>query len=388
MNHEKIDFDFDMEINRIGTGSDKWRMYEERKILPMWLADMDFKSPPAVLEALHNRTDHGIFGYTHARKELIRIVRDRLWEKYQWEIEEEWIVWIPGLVVGINAAVRATGSPGDDVITTVPIYPPFLSAPGFGKRNLITCRMDYQLVAERQFWNLDIKKFEHALTTSCHTFLFCNPHNPTGRVFERHELEEIAEVCLRNNVLICSDEIHCDLLFSDKSHIPIATLSSEVAENTITLMAPSKTFNIPGLGCSFAIIPNQHLRSGFMSTIAGIVPHVNIMGYEATLAAYKYGSDWLEQLLDYLTVNRNVVYEEIQSLYGLQVNEIEGTYLAWIDTRGTGLQKPVRFFENAGVGLGNGKAFDGTGYLRMTFACPERVLRSAFEKIKVALTKL
>jgi cysteine-S-conjugate beta-lyase len=383
MNHRQS-FDFDSVINRVGTSSDKWEMYEKRGILPFWLADMDFKSPPAVMKALHQRVEHGVFGYTFAPKELVDVVVSTLETSYGWKVQREWLVWLPGLVTGMNVACRAVGEDGDDVMTTVPVYPPFLSAPKHSRRNLAPV----PLMLSDGTWLVDFDRLESSVTPRTMLFLLCNPHNPVGRVYSREELTALAEFCLSRDMVICSDEIHCDLILDqDKRHIPTATLSPEVAERTITLMAPSKTFNLPGLGCAFAVISNEELRKRFRKAMSGIVPHVNALGYTAALAAYRDGADWLAALLNYLRENREIVEQAIKGMPGLSMTHVEATYLAWIDTREAGLKNPVRFFEDAGVGLGNGAAFGGPGFLRLTFGCPRSLLLEGLGKMEAALTK-
>jgi cysteine-S-conjugate beta-lyase len=375
-------FDFDTVVNRVGTSSDKWEMYEQRGILPFWLADMDFKSPPAVIEALHQRVEHGVFGYTSAAEELVDVIVSMLETSYGWKVEREWLVWLPGLVTGMNVACRAVGEDGDDVMTTVPVYPPFLSAPKHSRRNLVNA----PLMLSEGTWLVDFDRLAGSVTPRTRLFLLCNPHNPVGRVYSSEELTAIAEFCLAHKMVICSDEIHCDLIMDrDKRHIPTATLGPEIAERTITLMAPSKTFNLPGLGCAFAIISDDELRKSFRKAMSGIVPHVNALGYTAALAAYRDGADWLSSLLDYLRGNRDIVQRAVNAMPGLSMTHVEATYLAWIDTRETGLKNPVRFFEDAGVGLGNGAAFGGPGFLRLTFGCPRSMLLEGLGKMEAAL---
>jgi cysteine-S-conjugate beta-lyase len=375
-------FDFDSTVDRVGTSSDKWGMYEQRGILPFWLADMDFKSPPAVIEALQHRVEHGIFGYTAAPQELVQVIVSMLESRYGWRIYGEWIVWLPGLVTGINVACRAVGEDGDDVLTTVPVYPPFLTGPRHFRKNLLKA----PLSLTNGKWQFDFDALRKTATSRSALFLLCNPHNPVGRAYSPEELKEVARFCLERNMVICSDEIHCDLILDqDKTHTPMAILGQDAADQTITLMAPSKTFNLPGLGCAFAIISNEDLRKRFRAAMAGIVPHVNALGYTAALAAYKSGSDWLSALLDYLRENLALVERSVNSMPGLSMTHVEATYLAWIDTRGANLKSPVRFFEEAGVGLGNGVAFGGSGFLRLTFGCPRSMLIEGLQRIETAL---
>ena len=306
-------YNFDQIINRQGTGAVKWDLYRGQDILPMWVADMDFKSPPAVIEALQRRVEHGVFGYTSAPEELTAIIVERLDRLYGWKVEPEWIVWLPGLVCGLNVVCRAVGRRGDGVLTQTPIYPPFLSAPKNQDRVVQTCRM----VQQGGRWEIDFDDMRRAVNDSTKLYILCNPHNPCGRIFSKSELEQVAEFVLKNDLVLCSDEIHCDLLLDDKPHLPIATLSPEIAERTITLMAPSKTYNIAGLGLSFAVISSPQLRAQAAAAKQGIVPWPNALSYTAALAAYQQGNVWLHELLNYLRLNRNLVERNINALQGL-----------------------------------------------------------------------
>jgi cystathionine beta-lyase len=375
-------FDFDRQIDRRETGSLKWDKYKGRDVIPLWVADMDFASPPAVIEALHRRVEHGIFGYTLAPPELVEVIPERLQRLYGWRVEAEWLVWLPGLVTGLNVACRAVGAEGDDVMTHVPVYPPFLSAPGLCGRQAIRVPM-----AEREGrWVIDFDRMEKMATSRSRLFLLCNPQNPTGRVFSRSELEQLAYFCERRDMVICSDEIHCDLVLDpDLRHQPTAGLDPAVAARTITLMAPSKTFNLPGLGCSFAVISDDALRRRFHHVMAGIVPYVNLFGYTAALAAYRDGGDWLAALLDYLRGNRDLVQQAVSSMPGLSMTSVEATCLAWIDARNLGMSDPAAFFEEAGVGLSDGAEFGSPGFLRLNFGCPRPLLRRGLERMARAV---
>ncbi len=378
-------FNFDKSVDRTETDSIKWRKYRGRDIIPMWVADMDFESPPAVLAALHERVKHGIFGYAAPGKQHRSVVVDRIRQQFQWTISEQWIVWIPGVVSGLNIACRSVGDVGDSIVTTVPIYPPILSAPQHWDRRLRTTRM----VRTSAGWQLDMDDLERTLTPEACLFILCNPHNPTGRVFRKTELEQIARHCLKRKMVICADEIHCDLVLEPGlHHIPIASLSPEINQQTITLMAPSKTYNIPGLGCSFAIIANDELRRQFKKAMNGIVPHVNVLGLTAAHAAFRNGQSWLEELRRYLRANRNLVFQRISAIRDLHMAPVEGTYLAWIDVSQLNLSHPARWFEKAGVGLSDGRDFDGEGYLRLNFGCPRSLLTMGLDRMVGAIEKL
>ena len=351
----------------------------------MWVADMDFQSPPPVLDALRQRIEHGVFGYALPNEALVCTVLETLANNYRWEVEPEWIVWLPGLVTGLNVVCRSVGTDGDDVISATPIYPPFLTAPGLSGRNLLTVPMHQ--VSGR--WVMDMDRLASVRTKRSRLFLLCNPHNPCGRIFSRTELESLAEFCLEHDIILCSDEIHCDLRLEDREHIPIATLAPEIRERTVTLMAPSKTYNIPGLGCSFAIIANPEIRARFKAEMRGIVPDVNALGLTACEAAYRHGEQWLQGLLSYLRRNRDLVREAIEDgMFNVSGTVPEATYLAWIDIRETGLTRPVAYFENHGVGLSDGRFFGMPGFVRLNFGCPRSVLETGLQRLKAAVQKL
>jgi len=404
-------FDFDTCVDRRHTASIKWDKYGGRDVLPLWVADMDFPSPPAVLDALHRRVDHAIFGYSAAPAELVEVTIDLLRREYGWKVDPDWIVWLPGLVAGIHLSCRAVGQPGDEVITTIPIYPPFLTAPVLSERTLVTVPLTpprddpgdlqqdrligstpHQTTAAKNAsshnrWEMDIERIAATITSRSRVLLLCNPHNPVGRIFTRPELEALAHLCLEHGLVLCSDEIHCQLLLEpDCHHIPVATLSPAVAARTITLLAPSKTYNIAGLGCSLAVIPDPRLRRQFERVRSGIVPWVNLLGYTAALAAYRDGQAWLIALCEYLRGNRDLVVEEIVRMPGLRVTRPEATYLAWIDARGLGVADPAALFEAHGVGLSDGREFGAPGFLRLNFACPRSLLREALDRMARATT--
>ncbi len=378
------EFNFDQIIDRRGSDSFKWGLYGDRDILPLWVADMDFVSPGAVLDALHQRVDHGVFGYAMAPPQLVATVTRMLAETYGWQVDPSWLVWLPGLVSGLNVTCRAVGRKGDAVMTTTPVYPPFLSAPELSGRKLITV----ELTCRDQRWGFDFDALERAITPRTRLFVLCHPHNPTGRIFDEKELTQLFDICRRHDILICSDEIHCQLILnSHKKHLPFASLGKEFEEHTITLMAPSKTYNIPGLACAFAVISDRQLRRRFIAAKAGIVPEVNAMGYAAAWAAYEKGGPWLTALLAYLRDNCRRVERAIARMPGLEVTPVEATYLAWINARETGLTNPARFFEQAGVGLSDGKAFGAPGYVRLNFGCPRATLDKALQRMQKALIK-
>jgi cystathionine beta-lyase len=376
------DFDFDTPVDRKHTASLKWEKYRERDILPLWVADMDFRSPPAVIETLQRRVKHGVFGYGTVSVELVEVVCTMLSRKYSWQVDPQWLVWLPGLVSGLNIACRAVGNEHDAVMTMVPVYPPFLTAPKNSNRELVAV----PLAESQNRWEIDFDLLEKRVTSDTRLLLLCNPHNPVGRMFSRQEIVELVSLCDKHDMVICSDEIHCDLILdTDKEHVVTATVCPEAADRTITLMAPSKTFNIPGLGCSFAVISNSSLRNKFLQAMAGIVPGVNVLGFSAAEAAYRDGWDWLVALLRYLRENRQLVETEIASMAGLAMQHVEATYLAWIDAREIDKVSPGLFFETHGVGLSEGSEFGLSGFVRLNFGCQRSLLQKALERMKRAV---
>ncbi len=353
----------------------------------MWVADMDFLSPEPVIHALRERVEHGIFGYPCEPDELKQVIIDHLANKYQWTVVPEEIVLMPGVVNGFNLACQALAKPGEGILIQTPVYAPFFSA----QRHARSVSQQVELTRlDNGAYVIDFEKFEQAITDQTRIFILCNPHNPVGRVFKIDELEKMAEICLRHGVIICSDEIHCDLLYSGYQHFPIATLQPEISKNTITLMAPSKTYNIAGLSCSFAVIQNADLRHTFQSTSRGLISEVNILGRVAALAAYKEGQPWLDELLCYLEANRDFLYENIcREFPGISMGLPEATYLAWLDCRQSGIQgSPYDFFlEKGRVAMNKGDDFgkNGQGFVRLNFGCPRSMLVEALERMKKAL---
>jgi len=376
-------YDFDEIVDRRGTASEKWDRYQGRDVIPLWVADMDFRSPPAVIRALHERVEHGVFGYTHPPEGLTQAVQEALTGEFGWGVSPEWIVWLPGLVTGLNVACRAVGAAGDAVITFTPVYPPFMSAPPLADRTLVKVPL-----AERAGrWGIDFEALERAADPAVKLLLLCSPHNPVGRVWSRAELVRLGAFAERHDLAICSDEIHAGLVLEESvEHLPIATLSPALDRRTITLLAPSKTFNVPGLGCSFAVISDDTLRRAFKKAMGRVVPHVNLLGYTAAEAAYRHGGGWRRALIEYLRGNRDLVAQEVTGM-GLSVAQVEATYLAWIDLRGTGIEDAVGFFEQAGVGLSGGADFGLPGFVRLNFGCPRPLLAEALRRMRVALHK-
>jgi cysteine-S-conjugate beta-lyase len=378
-------YDFDLPVERKGSDSHKWQRYDE-SIIPLWVADMDFVSAEPITEALHRRVDHRIFGYSTHDKEMVPTIQDRMKRLYNWEVREEEILFLPGVVPGINLSFQACTEPGDAVLVQPPVYFHFIDDPRRHGRVLNAP----SLVENGDSYEIDFDGFERSISSRTKLFILCNPHNPVGRVFTEAELGRLAEICLRHHIVICSDEIHCDLVYQGHRHTPIATLGSDVASRTITLMSPSKTFNIAGLGCAFAVIKDPGIRKAWMRWSHGLVPHVNIMGNVAALAAYRHGQEWLDQVLAYLAANRDFLVTYVREhLHPLRMSRMEATYLAWLDCRNAGIPgTPSEFFlKKARVGLNDGAEFGagGEGFVRLNFACPRRTLVDALDRMREAM---
>jgi cystathionine beta-lyase len=348
---------------------------------------MDFRAPPEVVAALQAHLDHGVFGYAQPLPSTIEAVLAALHARHGWKIDPAWLVWLPGLVVGLNVTVRAFVQPGEAVLCNTPVYPPFMTAPAHQGRSVTTVPLALDTAARR--WEIDWEALESAVRPQTRLFFLCNPHNPIARVFCRDELARLAEFCLRHHLLLCSDEIHCDLILDQLPHVPTGTLGGEIARHTITLIAPSKTYNLPGLGTSLAIIPDPELRTRFVRASNGIVAEVNCLGYTACEAAYRHGEPWREALLAYLRGNRDFLLDHVErELPGLRVEApIEATYLAWINIAALGLKDPVVYFEHHGVGLSDGRHFGANSgaYLRLNFGCPRATLAEALVRMKRAV---
>ncbi len=386
-------YDFDQLSDRRRAGSHKWNYYPE-DVLPMWIADMDFESPRPVVEALRQKVEHGIFGYELPSPELIAVVCERMERLHGWAVTPQQVIVLPGLVTGINVACRAIGGPGDGVLMQTPVYHPFLSAPKNNGRLRQDAPLTYVSDGGHTFhYETDFDAFEAAIQENTRLFLLCHPHNPAGQVYTRQQLTRMAEICLRRDVVICSDEIHSELLLDDIKHIPLATLSPEIADRTITLIAPSKTFNTAGLGCSFAIVPNPDLRQQVQAAAEGIVPFVNAIGLAAALAAFRDDpemNEWLSSLRQYLKTNRDTLVDYVTTqLPGFKTTIPQATFLAWLDCRAANLElDPYEFFiQKAKVAFNDGATFgpNGQGFVRLNFGCPRSRLMQALEQVKEAL---
>jgi cystathionine beta-lyase len=382
-------FDFDQIIDRRQTGSLKWSAYPQ-DVLPMWVADMDFRAPQPVIDALVARASHGIFGYENPSSELASIICERLARLYAWSVQPEEITFLPGVVSGLNVTCRAFGAAGSSVLMQTPVYPPFLTAAENNGGCRQTVPLDSLVSQGIVRYGTDYDLLASTITPQTRLFLLCHPHNPTGAARQRDELQRLAEISLQHDLVVCSDEIHCDLMLGGARHVPMASLSPEIARQCITLMAPSKTFNVPGLGCSFVVIQEKSLRQRFCQAAQGLIPHVNVMGLTAALAAYQYGDPWLAALLEYLTANRDYLVNYVgHYLPGIATTIPDATYLAWLDCRGARLPgDPSEFFlKQARLAFNNGASFGpgGEGFVRLNFGCPRSTLTLGLERMRAAL---
>ncbi len=381
-----MNYDFDRVWGRRGTDSVKWKRYGE-EVIPMWVADMDFPSPEPVVRALRERAAHGIFGYTTPAPDLCMAICERLRRLYSWEIQSDDLFFLPGIVTGLNLFLQAFTERGAGVLVQPPVYPHFVRDPVHHGRTLV----DPPLVRNGNRYEIDFDRLRDSITEATRVFILCNPHNPVGRVYTRRELEKLADLCLTRNLIICSDEIHCDLLYPGFRHTPIASLSPEIAAGCVTLMAPSKTYNLAGLSCGFAVITDPRLQEAWRGAARGRIPSPNVMGQTAALAGYREGQEWLDQVLLYLNENREILAACVaDGLPGVDMTEMEGTYLAWLDFRKIGLENPFEFFlKEAKVALVDGREFGrgGEGFLRLNFACPRATLNEALGRMATALQR-
>lgn len=378
--------DFDRIIDRRSTESLRWHIYPQ-DVLPLWVADMDFECPACVIKALHERVDHGIFGYDLATFGLKEVFTQRMQNLYNWQVTDPQLSFVPGVVTGFNLALRAICQPGDAVIFFTPAYPPFFSGPKSSGLKVVECPM---LKGPEGSYSNDFDLFERLIVEhKVKAYVHCDPQNPTGRALTRVELEKLAEILLRHKVYTCSDEIHCDLLYDGRQHIPFASLSREVSDSTLTFMAPSKTFNIAGLYASVGIIQNETLTQRFNEARSGLVGSPSSLALTAAKAAYEGGAEWLSECLAYMQANRDWLVENIHvRLPGVKASRSEATFLMWLDCRETGLESPYKFFlEKARVALNDGLAFGQqySQFTRLNFGTPRANLETAVSAMEKAL---
>lgn len=379
-------FDFATPVERRhpdgGYASQKWHRYEA-EVLPLWVADMDFRSPPAVIDALKARVEHGVYGYGEVPATLTETLCQWSAHHYDWPIAADWQLWLPGVVPALHFAAMALTQPGEGVLTITPIYPPFLAVAERTGR-LAQQAMLAEPTAPGEHWQLDIDALEAAITPQTRLLLWCHPHNPTGRVWREEELSQLAALIERHDLWVVSDELHCDLLLDRGArHRPLAAMFPELAKRTITLWAPSKTFNLAGLTSACAIIPDAALRKRFAAATKGFLPDGNVLGLVAAEAAYRDGEAWRQALLEVLREHRASLEARVALWPGVALSPPESTYLAWLDMRQAGLgESPAKaLLEQAGVALSDGAAFGSPGFVRLNFGTTASQLEAALARM-------
>ncbi|WP_411503282.1 MalY/PatB family protein [Brevibacillus centrosporus] len=386
-------YDFDKVINRLNTASVKWdevdRIFGDKDLLPLWVADMDFQVPAPVTDALRARVEHGIFGYTERPESYYEAVIGWMERRHQWSVQKEWICHCPGVVPALSYLVQVFTQPGDKVIIQPPVYHPFTSVVADNGREVVHNPLKY----EQGRYFMDFEDLRQKMDPSVKLLILCNPHNPGGRVWTKEELTELGNICLENNVMVISDEIHGDLILKGHKHIPFAAISEEFAQNSIICTAPSKTFNMAGMQTSNIIIPNQEYREAFQKMMSTLVLRMtNTFGVVATEAAYRHGDEWLDQLLVYLQGNLDFLTEYIEThIKGIKVIQPEGTYLVWLDCRELGMDtKGLQEFmgKQAKVAVNQGHVFGpgGEQFIRLNMACPRSLIEEGLERIAKAVS--
>ena len=378
-------YNFDQIISRKETHSTKWLKFSDAEVIPMWIADMDFLCPPEITQPMTQRIDEGIFGYTDTPQSLTDTFIEKTKQNTGWQIENEWVVWVPGGVVGLNIACKTVLAPGDMAMVPSPIYAPFSEAPenmerGFVKTYLNDC--DGRLT-------FDFDAIRTLLTEDTKLLFLCNPHNPGGSVFTTEELSEISSICEERGIIVCSDEIHSDLVLEKGlQHIPFASLNNHNKENSITILGPCKTYNLAGFPIAAAVIPNPELREDFIRNTKGIVAHIDNLAFVAAEKAYSDADGWHAELIQYLQINKNLLLERINKIEGLSLTGPEAGFLAWIDCRNAGFETPADFFiQEAKVGVHDGAWFGDKNYVRLNFGCPRSVLEEALNRIEKAFSQ-
>lgn len=372
-------FDFDAPVDRAGTWSIRWDRYAGRDVIPLWVADTDFRAPPAVLAALHDRLEHGIFGYTSPPEALRDAIVERLARLYRWSIDPEWVVFIPGVVPGLHHAARVLVPAGSHVLVPRPVYQHLKRAPELAGRAIT----ELPLVLREGRWVFDMELVGRAIGPQTRALFLCNPQNPGGTVFTRAELAALAGATA--GALIVSDEIHCDLVLEPgAAHVPIASLSPEISRRTVTLMSPNKAFNFPAAGCAWAVIEDAALRRAFARDLdAHALPAPSVFGYAAALAAYRDGGEWLQAQIGYLRANRDLVQREL----GLPMAQVQATYLAWLDCSDMDVKDAHQHFLDHGVALSPGAQFGEPRFVRLNFGTQRATLQRALERMRRALAR-
>lgn len=385
-------YNFDEIITREGTDTLKYdarkRYFGTEDVLPMWVADMDFRTPDFIVNAMKKRLEHEVFGYTLKPDSLYEAVIGWMQRRHGWKVEKDWILFTPGVVPAFNMCIQAYSKPGEKIILQSPVYYPFFWGVELNKRAML----NNQLVRNGDRYEMDLDDLRKKIDSTTKAMLFCHPHNPVGRVWSREELMELAKICVENNIIMISDEIHSDLIFDGYKHIPYAMLGKEMEQQSITCIAPSKTFNVAGLATSAVIIPNPVLRQKFIDVMESLhIAGGNIFGAVAMEAAYAHGDEWLSQALKYITGNVDYLEDFVShNLPQVKVIRPEGTYMAWLDFSGLNLSDPdlKRFIiEKAKLGFNHGPTFGpgGEGFQRINLGCPRGIVTEAMKRLKEAI---
>ena len=375
-------FDFDTPTDRTGTHSTRWEKYAGRDVIPLWVADTDFRAPPAVIAALRRRIEHGVFGYTTPPPELRDLIVARMARLYGWKIAPEWIVYLPGVVSALYMAANRLTQPGEHLLSPAPVYYHLFRAAQHSPRPWT----DVPMVLQGGRWVWDEARLAASVRPESRLLMLCNPHNPGGTIFRRDELARLGAFAEKHGLIIVSDEIHCDLLLEEgRPHCPIASISPGLSRRTVTLMAPSKTFNTAGIGLAFAIVEDVALRAAFSFDLKKSVHDASLFGYEAAVAAYRDGDAWLAAQLDYLRGNRDLVESVVARLRGVETAHLEATYLSWIDCSGLGVADPQAHFLNHGLGLSPGADYGAPQFVRLNFGTQRKVLAEAMQRFEQAV---
>ncbi|WP_067841587.1 MalY/PatB family protein [Amphibacillus sediminis] len=385
---------FEQLPNRKQTRSVKWDMTEKlfgsKDVQPMWVADMDLEIAKPIKEALINRVDHGVFGYTFTDQQLNLTIAEWLYQRHGWKINPDWIVYSPGVLTTIHMAVITQTVPDDKIVIQTPVYPPFHSIVKSHQRQLI----ENPLIYQDGKYKIDFEDLEQSFASGAKAMILCSPHNPVGRVWSKDELLQISQLAEKYNVLIISDEIHADLIYKESTHIPISSLNEQINDQTITCFSPTKTFNLAGLQVSYAIIPNESLRLKINNAFKQYgISEPNTLGFTALEAAYQHGTKWLEQLIQLLHQNRELVERSFRNRSEITPIHAQGTYLIWLDCTEMKLEHEalVSFMaKEAKIGLNDGISFgaNGKGFMRMNIASPTSYVEAGVQKIIAALDRL
>ena len=369
-------FDFDNPTNRLETDSIRWDTFDSKNVLPLWVADMDFESPPCIIEALSKRVENGVYGYTHSPDGFNRLIAQYVFEQYQWKIDPDWVVILPSVVSGLYTSVQQLTNSDENVLIPNPVYHHLRLACSSSNRLFI----EMPLHLNKQRWLIPFEALPSLLTNKTRLALFCNPQNPGSTVYTHEELKTFGNFCIQNNLWICSDEIHAGLVLDEaKKHIPLASISTEIAQRTITLMSPNKTFNFPGSGLAWAIAENPLLRKAIQVGLHQTIALPNLFAYTAASAALKEGEPWRQELIQYLRLNRDLIQAKINGLDSLSIGKMEGSYLAWIDCSKLNHINPHQLLLDAGLATSPGSQFGNSNFVRLNFGTQRSRLNQALD---------